>query len=211
MSPCLKGSCIHPFPPPNLSHMVQAWYVHVSWRRGICSVHSSTMISYTLATNMPVMHASTMSILVRTNTNVSMQKLCTQASPSHATCPSSASLQPSAPWLQASTHVHSGALLACIFQGVKFNTHCTRRNVFRCKRLQNSAMRKGSAMQTLCKQPGKVESRLAGWHRGCTHIHCTCLRCGAAQAQGEATAMRGEGLAERKLSHLFSVPAIQGR
>lgn len=86
--------------PPDLSHMVQAWYVHVSQCGGICSVHSSSMVSNTLAINMHVMmHTATKPIPVSTNTNVSMQKPSTQDSPSHTACPSCMSLQPSAPWL----------------------------------------------------------------------------------------------------------------
>lgn len=200
MPPFLKGLCIYsPSPRLNLSHMVQAWYGHVSWRRGICSAHSSTVISDTLATNTPVMHASTTSIPVRTN--MSRQKLCSQASPSRATCPSFASLQPSAPWRQASTPVQVGGFAGLPFAGGKIQ--------YPCKRLQCPGQRCADARcaSSLGKQNLAWQDGTEAAHTSAAHpCHPELHRPGE-----EARAARGEGLAERKLSYGFGAPATHGR
>lgn len=142
-----------------------------SWCRGICSARSASLISKTLATNIPEMQTSAMHRAVQTNTDASMQKLCMLASASCATRPSSMSLQPSAPRLRAGTHMPHGGFLAGISQGVKFNSHCTGMPSGAKDRRAQACTRAVLCRHSLCKQPGKAASRLGGCREAASTAH----------------------------------------
>lgn len=146
-----------------------------SWCRGICSARSASLISETLATNIPEMQTSAMHIAVQTNTDASMQKLCMLASASCVTHPSSMSLQPSAPRLRAGTHMPHGGFLAGISQGIKFNSHCTGMPSEAEDCRAQECMRAVLCRHSLCKQPGKAVSRLGGCREAASTAHARAV------------------------------------